>query len=132
MQQFTSDHLKWRCSIKLKNWTVYFYMTQYVILYDFQLLIVSIQGNMTLGEKAITQKYTVRFIRHQNSNFLTLCQIRKLVKQMLFSKMKDMAYISFEGQQVPLVSPIFCCLEYLPLNLSQTAFVQQGQLAIFH
>ena len=88
---------------------------------------------MTLGEKAIMQKYTVRFIGHQNNYFLTLCQIRKLVKPMLFSEMKDMANISFEGQQVPLVPPIFfCCLEYLPLNLSHIAFVQQGQLAIFH
>ena len=51
---------------------------------------------------------------------------------MLFSEMKDMANISFEGQQVPLVPPIFCCLERRPLNLSRTYFVQQGKLAIFH
>ena len=66
--------------MKLRNWTVYFYMTQYVILYDFQLLTVSIQGNMTLGEKAITQKYTVRFIRHHNYKIFDIVSNKEIGK----------------------------------------------------
>ena len=35
---------------------------------------------MTLGEKAITQKYTVRFIRHQNNNFFDIVSNKEIGK----------------------------------------------------
>ena len=66
--------------MKLRNWTVYFYMTQYGILYEFQLLKVIIQGNKTLGEKAIMQKYTVRFIGHQNNKFFDIVSNKEIGK----------------------------------------------------
>ena len=35
---------------------------------------------MTLGEKAITQKYTVRFIRHQNNKFFAIVSNKEIGK----------------------------------------------------